>query len=492
MSLYKRFNLRIWLAVFLIIAGTLKIQAQNQENTLALGVSSINGIDSEGLPFFLWANKHGKVNPSASNLVFDLSLTPQRKVKSPFTFWWGIDITSTLSAQNTINFSRLYGAMGFKNIEFLVGRFYRYQGLNTDSLGMGSMLTGYNASALPGVEIRTNNYSKVPFTDGYLNYKFNFGHYFFENNRFVKNAYLHSKQFYLQVNLNNLKLNGGIIHNVTWGGESPLLGNLPFAFSDYLRILVSRGARANSGLMGEIETALGNTVAAYDFGISWRMQNFEIDLTRLFYIEDKNAAEFRSVWDGQWSAKLNFLENSYVQKILYEYIYTIRQDAFASQPGGRANYYNHYIYKSGWSYQGNVLGNALLTYDKEQNTITNNMLVGHSFASLFKLLKIGYLTTSYIFTRNYGLCADLVSSEGLGCGGSEEKSLVIDHISRDSVRKNFHYFYLSLDYTIKQAKNVRINTSFAYDLKEGEKNNLGFSVGVKLNLKISDIELINL
>lgn len=457
------------------------VYAQKTDSNLTVQTYSIFKLGNGDLPFWMWANKRGKVNSNSSALNLDILYTiPERKA-GIFFVSGGIDGSTSLSEKSTLNFSQLFYVLRYKGFELSGGRFNLVQGLNSKTPGFGPFITSRNATAMPGFEFRTKEYLQVPFMQGYLNYKASIAHFWFENNRPVTNAWLHNKQFYLQIDFDWLTLNGGIIHNVMWGGSNSTVGDLPSAFSDYIRVFFAQGAQSNFELDGEVLTALGNNLAGYDFGISLIGKEHKFDVSRLFYLEDKNAAEFRSVWDGQWSMNIIFSKNRFIKNIAYDHIYTIRQDAYKSQPGGRANYFNHHIYRSGWTYQGNVIGNPLLTYNTETRQIINNMIVGHTLISEFQINSSIKFTPSFAYTRNYGVCKNLISPEGLGCGGAEEKPLKIDFVNRAKLRKDYYFLSANIDYTPKRKKNMELQFSIGYDFKEKEYDNIGFSIGLKFN-----------
>tara|TARA_R110000868_G_scaffold37111_3_gene131311 strand:- start:7452 stop:8918 length:1467 start_codon:yes stop_codon:yes gene_type:complete len=469
----------IFVLVLGFILGQNVVYSQVTPQSLTIQTEAFLKYGKGDIPFWMWANNRGKVYKNSSSLNLDILYNIDEKEFGIFNVRGGIGISTSASNESTFNLAQIYSVLRYKKLELSLGRFFLNQGLNSNELGLGPFINSRNASALPGIELRTDNYLVVPFTQGYLKYKISLGHFWFENDRQVRNAWLHNKQFYLQIDFDWLKLNGGIIHNVMWGGNSASVGDLPSAFSDYLRVFFAQGAQSNSKLEGEVLTALGNNLAGYDFGINLIGREYKFDVSRLFYIEDKNAAEFRSVWDGQWSMSLVFRNNRFLKNIAYDHIYTIRQDAYKSQPGGRANYFNHHIYKTGWTYQGNIIGNPLLTYDQELGEITNNMIVGHTISIDVQVSSKMKFIPSFAYTRNYGKCKNLVSPEGLGCGGKEEKPLDINFVDRETVRKDYYYLMGFFEYSPKKNQNIILFSSLGYDFKEEERNNIAVSFGFK-------------
>ena len=65
----------------------------------------------------------------------------------------------------------------------------------------GSIIKSINARAMPGVNIKTNNFITLPFATSWLEVKANFAHYFMDDTRFVDNTNLHHKSLYFKTTL---------------------------------------------------------------------------------------------------------------------------------------------------------------------------------------------------------------------------------------------------------------------------------------------------
>ena len=79
---------------------------------------------------------------------------------------------------------------------------------------------------------------------------------------------------------------------------------------------------------------------------------------------------------------------------------------------GWDNYYNHYIYQSGWTYSGRVIGNPLFTlgsnpgHYNDRIYIVNNRLIAHHIGlsgDFSPQIKYKLLAT---FSKNYGIYYD--------------------------------------------------------------------------------------
>ncbi len=472
-------NVRVLIGIMILISAfNLENASYAQPSNATLDFESrvLAPISSGKLPFWMWANQRGKVNEERISTVQDLRYRTNATTISNFNIESGADLTLSNGVDHSLNISQLYINVEFQKIGAKFGRFYQIQGLNDGRLAVGSMMKSRNAGALIGASAGTTQFNSFPLARGYFRYHVGISHFWFEDDRYVENALLHSKFLYLQIDLTPLRLVGGIIHNAMWGGTSPDIGKMPTSVNDYLRVVFARGARDNSTINSERTNALGNTIAAYDYGILWDDENIDLKITRLFYIEDIPGATYRSAWDGQWSADIYFKNESLFTRIRYDYVYTIRQDSKISQPDGRADYYHHYIYQSGWTNQGYVIGLPLITFDEPTNSITNNVLVAQSVG-----LELTPSTNTRVqvfgtFSRNYATCDDILIDENRTCQ-SKPKILLKDAYPRNTLQKNI----FSTKISFSQSYNDRLSSTFsvAYDFIENEPNRLGFGMGVR-------------
>ena len=79
---------------------------------------------------------------------------------------------------------------------------------------------------------------------------------------------------------------------------------------------------------------------------------------------------------------------------------------------GWDNYYNHYIYQSGWTNNGRVIGNPLFTLGSNIGRysngeyIINNRLKAHHFGFLGSISKKIYYKILFTYSENFGIYPD--------------------------------------------------------------------------------------
>ena len=434
--------------------------------------SSFYGSSEGSLPFWLTANVNGKVDPKSSNFINELGFSRKFDVTQDLIFTAGANMVGRLARDNSLHFTELYSSVRFHAFRLDIGRFNQPIGLNNHSLSAGSMMMSTNAIPITRISISNPDFVNVPFSKGVLEYKGMYSHGWFTEDRYVDDAYLHQKYLYLKLNIDKFSAIGGIVHNAMWGGtsENPNVGRLPQSFSDYLRVVTGSSADPDSDAPGgEISNTLGNSVAAYEFGASYDFETLSLSATRLFYLEDGVSRRFRSPWDGVWGLNINFKDQTrLLQAITYEHINTRRQDSRSFQARGRANYYNHFLYRSGWSNYGRVNGIPLITYNDETNRIDNNILVGHHLgASGYLNSDIGYKFFA-TYTRNYGIVGGKVPPE------------TIDFPSR---RADQYSFLLNMNYRVPGTSSLTVGLSLSTDTGEMYSENIGIMTGLTWNLK---------
>jgi hypothetical protein len=450
----------------------------SQDRTIEYGLSTsaYAATSSAELSFWLYANTGGVVEPQSSNFINNLYGRYQyQNSDQSLRLTTGIDLAARVSNENKLFIKELYGSVGYGFVNVTAGRFYQSIGLTDDDLTMGSMQVSRNAIPVPRVQLSTDGFTDIPFTDGYVQFKSMLAHGWLEEDRYVSNAYLHQKYFYLKVNYKMFEGMGGIIHNVVWGGNHPTLGPLPSSFNDYLRVLFGQSASPNSQAPGsDISNAIGNSVAAYDFRLNVNLDKFQLKAYRMFYLEDKVSTRFRSPWDGMWGAGIEFSDqNKIVNEILWEHLNTKRQDSFDFEPRGTASYYHNGIYRSGWAYEGRVLGNPLILYGPNSNflqrgNISNNIIIAHHIGIEGRPTDRLHYKAFVTYSRNYGTV--------------EDQTQQTPNIPISELRIDEYSALLNADYLIAPSSGLRLTGSLAFDIgKLYGHNRLGFQIGLRWN-----------
>ncbi|MDR8393501.1 capsule assembly Wzi family protein [Aliifodinibius sp. S!AR15-10] len=471
----NKMRLLFFITIIFYLVETVNAQNNNEPDGLDVELRSSVYTATEGeLPFWFYSGVYGTVDPGSTNFLNEISFQQSIIGNSKISLDAGGNAVLRWSEDSTILFPQLYLTGRALGLKLDIGRFPQPIGLNNHDLSVGSMMVSRNAMPVPKISISVPEFRDVPLTDGYLQYKGMFTHGWLEKDRHVESPYLHQKYFYLRVNVGPLSGTGGIVHNAQWGGTDPDLGRLPQSFNDYIRLVTGQGADASSNAPGgEKSNVIGNSVAAYEFGLQYDHNEYTINLTRLFYLEDKVSTRFRSPWDGVWGVNLAFDDKTrWLNAVTYEHINTKNQDAKSWELIGRRDYYDNFVYSSGWTYENRTLGIPLIIFDG--NTISNNVLVGHHLG-LKGNVGDDLLSWRSLFTwsRNYGVQDDWVERSSDSIPKDRE-----DIIPREQFQKDQLSWLLSLEYDIQNVDGLYLNVNLAVDTGELYSDNLGLMMGV--------------
>lgn len=217
-----------------------------------------------------------------------------------------------------------------------------------------------NARPLPGVLLEANNPLKISNT---FAIDWGIAHYELNDNRFVEGTHVHYKRLALITTFSeNHKLTAKIQHYVQWGGTSPIYGDLKDGFKDYINVFFAHNTE-EIGIEGETINKLGNHLGSYflnyEFKNSWG--NFSIYHDHPF--EDGSGTRMANFPDGVWGAYFKPQNQKIISSILYEYIDTSDQSGI-SVGSGYDGYFGNNIYRSGWTYEKNIIGAPFILFDK--------------------------------------------------------------------------------------------------------------------------------
>ena len=268
------------------------------------------------------------------------------------------------------------------NNSMRIGKYYRsYSTYLNDDISSGSLLISNNAQALNKIgfigKITSKNYKYLSFDYGISHGLFN------KTDLYIEAPYLHEKFLYSNFNLNNSLFSFGLVHTAIWAGHVQGFGKQPSTFEDFFRIF-----RASHGSENALKTdqinALGNHLGVWDFVFQKNFINerkIKVYYQHLF--EDDSGFRFKNKYDGLWGFEFSKRNSSF----LLEYIDTTDQSVDGDSNLEMDSYYNHEVYKHGWSFKGNTLGNPFISF--EENIPVRILHFGFSkntSASKYKIL----------------------------------------------------------------------------------------------------------
>ena len=404
------------------------VQAQDDSDSLNVTLEQGFYYSSNELtlPHYLVFNRFGKVDET-DEMFLGVNAFYQKQITPNITVEGGLGFRNDIATQYYLR-SIIYGW------ELKLGRLQETIGGLSPELSSGSLAISNNALPLTQVGISTNGYKEVPFTKGYFKLKGSISHRWLGEDRVVRNAYLHEKSFYALVDLPmfGLELSSGLVHFAQWGGTLPNGDELPSSFSDFGKVFLGRGSgEETDGSSAGEANALGNHLGITEIGIRKYLKEHVLDLRYQKPFEDGGSAQLLSFKDYLVSVEWQLPPSvTIVNKVLVEYMQTKSQggpglpdfvegvDNFGFEFGGRDDYYNNFLYRSGWTNRGQVMGSPLfLTHDRltlftpffpsYDVAIANNRLSAFHLAAsgVFKE-KLNYSIRT-TFTRNFGTYAGI-------------------------------------------------------------------------------------
>jgi hypothetical protein len=362
-------------------------------------------------------------------------------------------------------------------------------------LSSGDLGVSRNARPIPKISIGFDDYVDVPFTKGWMKIKGAFAHGWMEKDRYVPNAFLHEKNFYLKF-LDPWVLNFeiGFTHFVLFAGDVDTLDTVD-SDTYYWDIITARelpGIESSNFIPG-------SHLGTIDFALNFKVHERDVKVFIQKPWEDSSQLGFAGFFSKYFNNADHLIGvhvddpigNGWLNHLVIEYIHSTTQSGpgltdvpgEVDDPGGilfnrgypygqRENYYNNWFYASGWTHYGRTIGTPLyLTsprvqdiygdidrgLDYERTFIYNNRVEGiHIGAS-------GDITgkTSYEFrltyTRNYG---NYFSRYGRYWERLDEPYFFEEGRT--------HYYMMT---TINHLINDRISTQVSLGYDFGEQNN---------------------
>ena len=422
----------LWLALWLPATA---------QDTIRYHIGAQAGIASENyLPHWLAANRYGTLDFDESGVGL---LRAGGELRHTFTNRFSVEGEVELLAKYSGNpgqSSDFWLQQGYVRIRYGIfeltgGRWQRTLGSPDEDLSTGSLAISGNARPFTQLLLSVPEYSDVPFTRGWVQFKGTYGHGWLGEDRYIRGAFLHEKSFFARVGKDlPVNLSGGLIHLVVWAGEVPGQGPLPDDLKNYWQVIRGQGAVSNDPIaVGEVVNAAGDNIGVYDLGVEVKTKPLRARIYHQTLFEDGSG---NSPFNGDRLVGIQLSSSRttpWLQSFVYEFMSTKYQsgpsrpggvddgpgsrDRNGERYGGRDNYYNNSIYKSGWTYQDRIIGTPLF-YTRARTrlylpgfteperwqfnfNIVNNRVVAHHVGASGKINKIGYKLLA-TFTNNLG------------------------------------------------------------------------------------------
>jgi hypothetical protein len=368
-------------------------------------------------PFWLVSNQYGLVTPEKFNSFLKIGFSSKTDSAKKIDYNYGLDLVNRYTNKYDIYLQQCYlrVKLWFTNLQ--VGNIEEKFG-NQSDLSSGGLLWSANARPMPKVTLYVPEYTPVPFTWKYIEFKGGFSHGWFGDDEFTKDVWLHHKYFYLQAGGKlPVHVHYGLHHAAQWGGESvnPEIGKMPSSFSDFILILFAKSGKGSVvSPVDDDYNKIGNHIGSRNFGLDITLKKYAVSAYWQTIFEDGSGKAYRNIADGLWGISIkNNSERSIIKGITLEYLNTTDQsgpshDSIAGFPrgGGNDDYFNNWKYYGGWSYKDMTIGTPLITSPLIYHGNTSDYIRNNKVTALHVGINGSYKKVDYRFfytwSQNYG------------------------------------------------------------------------------------------
>jgi hypothetical protein len=415
-----------------IVAGTAAILATNDHQPLWLVSNRFGSIadrKNDLIGHIRIGNRHVLINGNKSD-----NTSPNQNPKEIY-IKYGADFYGNNQLKDLF-FQEAFLTIGYMNWIIRAGRFKEVIGEMDPDLSSGSLGISGNSLPIPKIQIALSDFTDLPFANGWVQVKGQFSHGWMGINRYMKDAFLHEKNFYMRLGKRKLKLFGGIQHYAEWGGRRDDWLHLDRSWNGFIDVLLAREADDGSYMDGKVKDGsinqdslvygpnrAGDHRGVIEGGMEWGNGQLQIRLYHQTPFDMGNGIRFKNIDKLLGISLKNIRLDNFLQKVVFEFIYTKQMNDF--DPSFiRESYYNNGVYKTGWEYEDRIIGTPLFInrirgshyfssvepynwnapkneIDANSNIINNRIIGGHLGFSLMPVRGI-QTKTMITITRNYG------------------------------------------------------------------------------------------
>ena len=231
---------------------------------------------------------------------------------------------------------------------------------------------------------------------------------------------------------------------------------------------------------------MGNHLGIWDLSYEKEQNEKKIKLYYQHPFEDESGARWLlNRFDGLYGIELISNKKNYINQFLYEYINTMNQSGSLGATDstyGWDNYYNHYIYQSGWTYYNKVIGNPLFTLGSNKGSysdnvyIINNRIKAHHIGLMGAFTKKINYKILFTYSQNFGIFPDMNKFRNEKKIYKFENGLIQRSVMVQIQLKNFiNKFNFELSYAIdngqllKFSNSTLISLNYNYSLNSASK-----------------------
>lgn len=333
-------------------------------------------------PFWMHTNTRGRLDEK-SHLFGLITSTAYIELDTESYVEFGIGGFLKDGYEDGLKLDEVYFSYRSPKVGVVLGKKQRedlFQGLSATN---ENILWSLNAGPMPGVRFFTIDPLFISNDHG-IGFMGSLEEYIMDDERYIDNTRLHHKSGHIVYrSQRNFQISMGVQHFVQWAGYSEEFGQLPGSVEDYTRIFTGMASQ-NEVAGGEEANALGNQMGSYEIKIKTRIKDIDFQFLYNHIFEDGSGMKMGNFPDGRYAIYFDdnrdtFWGLSWLKAFMYEFYYTKNQsrDRQSSLIDGADNYFNNNLYRSGWTYNNQILGVPFILLNDDRFRIGTNITTVH-------------------------------------------------------------------------------------------------------------------
>lgn len=411
------FKIRI-LAASLCLLFSFPAFSREQRDTINYFIESGAVVSSgKSTPFWLISNNYGTIASNSPNIWARAGVSGRTGINKTFSLVYGADIIDRYSGKNEFILQQGYAGIGIGQFTLKAGRYEEEFGNQDQNLSSGGMIWSGNTRPIPQISFATSGYIPVPLTKDFVEFKGGISHGWFEDNQYNSDVWLHHKYMYLRFGGHRrVHIEYGLQHFAQWGGKSsnPEYGELPDNLNAFIKVFLGQGG-GDDGPAPETLNVIGNHIGSHNLALDFKVNSLSMKFYWQTIFEDGSGLSLRNIKDGLWGFKISPESWKYISGLLIEYVNSTDQsgrfhdhyvDGVSVIVGGNDDYFNHGIYREGWTYNRMTIGTPLISSPALVTSSTGEYLINNRITAFHFGMEGGIKNVEYkalyTFSKNYG------------------------------------------------------------------------------------------
>ena len=407
--------------LFLILVCTTSVSfAQSPISEASISTTGLIGTGNN-LPFWMTHNQLGKYSITGNKQeLTEGNFSGGTRLFGNLKLTYGADLALLITQKGVDpKIIQAYIGLSGKIVRIQAGTFADDELMGGLSSSNGDLLRSLNFRPYPKVRLSTPGFIPFLFAKSWFRFNTEYDEGLLTDERVVDRAHMHHKSLMMQFRTSpSFRFVIGLNHYVFWGGRSAQYGQLPDGLNSYFLYVTGRPGNSDFLETDQLNVA-GNHLGSYLFTAEKDFENFHIELRASHPFEDGSGMGFMNFKDNLYT--FHYSKNktgSLLDELVFEYLYSKNQSGDPSlEVGiearhirGGDNYFNHGIYQTGYTFQGQSMGTPLFEPIRVIRLNQRNLISGvaNNRVSAFHLGAKGTISCALswkgllTYSRNFG------------------------------------------------------------------------------------------